>query len=321
MSSEAGNVYHLNTIVPQTGMSISGTCGSPCAGIGQIYVIFWADLGSTYTTCATGWVSWVNGGESCGIETTPQTVLNLPTSYGFMTGCDSFAPGTCAPPSTVNTEIVIEVASTLAVLAQMDNSCGCWELPGFHLYNQKYKITSARNVQPVNMSIGDWTISDFYTWNNVSFSQWCKTTVNPLLTGGSIKYGSISTGTPSAMPGQYINGDVPGISLYDGKVVAIPGENWIFNLTPGSTKQIAIAKAAGSDGIYTWDNTSAARGTGGNPTTACQDRMVRSLGCPNSRHYRMSSSRFRRSGMWRLRSMSMNIRGAQIRRLNLSPLR
>jgi hypothetical protein len=50
-----------------------------------------------------------------------------------------------------------------------------------------------------------------------------------------LPYGPITTGTPSSMPGQYINGDVPGLQYPDGNIVAVPGINAIANYTDGRT--------------------------------------------------------------------------------------
>ena len=113
--------------------------------------------------------------------------------------------------------------------------------------------------------MGKVTLSDFYTWDNVTATQWCTSGYSPNLTTGiNILYGPVTTGTPSSMPEQYINGDVPGFKFVDGTVTPVPGITVIANYTDGR------ASLLGSYAIYTWDSTSAKRGTGGNPTKACQ---------------------------------------------------
>ena len=56
LDSSTGYVYHLNTIVPETNMSISGACGSTCGGGNPTVTIYMAVSDSTsQPICPSPW--------------------------------------------------------------------------------------------------------------------------------------------------------------------------------------------------------------------------------------------------------------------------
>jgi hypothetical protein len=267
MLASTGKVYHLNTFLPYLGMSVSGTCGSVCgSGNPQITVGYHnADTNAQYVCPTSPWIYWTMGGIDCGFLSYANTSLNTVLANTLVTDCDYYQPGNCGPANDGKVETKIEIVLTVAGTVVYDSVQEC-DPCGFvnRLFNQKYKITSSRTGTPTKVDMAHTGPGEFYEWSNVSSSQWCVSAVSPTLlpTGASILYGPVTT-QPTAMPGQYINGDVPGFQYPDGTVTGVPGVNVIANYTDGGP-------GMGSAQIYTWDGTSALRGTGGDPTTPCQ---------------------------------------------------
>jgi hypothetical protein len=125
-------------------------------------------------------------------------------------------------------------------------------------------LLSVRRTLP-DMDVA-WGISwlfggDTWIWKNVSLLQWCDPVVKPSLSfyNGNTWISYVFKGAkPTAMPGQYINGDVPGIASIDG-VMVYP------DLGPTGT----IGTTNG--GIYTWNSTDTDyRGPAGQPYQTCQ---------------------------------------------------
>jgi hypothetical protein len=128
----AGTVYHLNVIVPQNKMSISGTCGSACGSGNPAIQVDYSVVNGQYNgsatefSCSSPWVfNWDGDSPNeCGFNTNANTVLNTPLASSFQTDCDTFAPGTdCRPTYTFSITVVL-TAGALEVFNN-SNSCDC----------------------------------------------------------------------------------------------------------------------------------------------------------------------------------------------------
>jgi hypothetical protein len=267
----SGAVYHLNTIVPQTQMSISGTCGSACSSGNPALVVSYQSTGTnTQFTCPSPWIYWTIGVIDCGFDTNANTVLNTPVVSSFEPGCDSFAPGTqCKTPNTLTIAIYVSTL-TATIVYQALEDCEC--VPKGALINQKYKVTSSNwsGVKPTATRLfGLINEPGDYEWDNTSLSQWCKGKYVPSVTGDgvTVEYVNVAV-APAQMPGQYINGDLIAVVFPDGTYSKIPFSLNLTNFAVGGGE-------LGSAGIYTWNNTSTSRrGTGGDPTTLCQGNAI-----------------------------------------------
>ena len=282
----AGKVWHLNTILSQTTITVTGHCTAlSCTSNPNFQVAFtqyaW-DLnasgsyfgnGTSGYTCGT-WTNGGNDGPFCQVISgaLPATDVNLFVS-GASTTCDAFAPG---QQQQCTVRLDADIALLGISLLHSSQNCNCATRPVF--FNQKYKVTSTRNVAPV--SAGWWGISwlfggDTWIWENVSLLQWCDPVVKPSLSfyNGKTWISHVFKGAkPTAMPGQYINGDVPGIASIDG-VMVYP------DLGPTGTIATLLNFASGkgpttgttNGGIYTWNSTDTDyRGPAGQPYQTCQ---------------------------------------------------
>jgi hypothetical protein len=277
--ASTGAVQHLNSMVTVGTMAITGSCGSACgSGNPSVQVSFGAAYyqgNNVQVGCPSGWTMEGNPPDpSCVLITTADTDLNTVPVIAFGS-CDSFAPGnqpTCAS-EIFNVQIFLVV--TGASLLSKSQDCQCTEeLEGN--VNQKYYVTSS-NYNSAPSYFGLLGILGAYQWNPSTVQQWCMSTVYPNLqqSGGvRILYYSLPP-KPSAMPGRYINGDVPSIiNLTTGKIrPALIGAFWSAPAPTLISYSNPDKSPYGGDlgDEYTWNNTDTQlRGPGGEPTEPCQ---------------------------------------------------
>jgi hypothetical protein len=259
--SSGGKVYHLNTIVPQVTMSVSGTCGSACSGNPQVLATYYnSEAANSQFSCPSGWGIWTTGDNHCWHQQPAQTALNA-TASSFTTNCDNFAPGCgSSDDGNVQTQIEITIVQGGVVVYNNDRSSNFSFQPLW--VNQKYHITSSTTGPATPETIFGWHIPGSYYWSGVSVTQWCiGGTLGPnLAPTTTIYYLGAGSTTPSSMPGAYVNVDIVSLIWADATITAAPFINWGTNWKTGIGE--------GHSFIYTWDNTSAKRGAGGSPTAA-----------------------------------------------------
>jgi hypothetical protein len=270
MLDTSGQVHHLNTIVPRSVYTLTGSCGSACNNIGNapVYAMYHNDQPElSQFVCPTGWSIWTGGSNYCFLSTTANTVLNA-TASSFMSNCDFFVSTTGC--SDTNTGMQVQVIASGLFLYSELTQCNC-DLLHEGFVNQKYFVNNKYNTQPEPVAglIGD-TLG-LWRWSGVNLTQWCTAPYAPNIGGGvgpwplgaDVDYFFVYT-QPTAMPGRYINGDVLTIQFGDGSVF---GPTMVLGIPVIVNFHHLGSGLPGS--IYTWDGTSAKRGPGGNPTTVC----------------------------------------------------
>jgi len=254
-------LYHLNTVLAQGAIHISGTCGSACGSGDPNVTVNFYDLNHANAkyVCPSGWEPL--GDPECYLSTTADAVLDA-TPFSAGTTCDGFAPGPSCSSTNFKLEVVLAVGG---IVFTSSNDCDCNRHETE--VNQKYYIKNNFNVEPSGYGLfGVGALIGNYEWTGVGMQQWCTSTFFPLLDlyGGNVHvvYKGISP-KPTKMPGRYVNGDVEGIVTSDGL-------GWGVALTVGAP-HIRVYGAGGIPGhIYTWNNDSQQRGPGGDPVTPCQ---------------------------------------------------
>lgn len=263
MLSTAGKIYHLNAITTQTSYTVTGSCGSACSSGEQVNVAFSTWYNSAQYSAPSGWTC--TQGENCSYQTAATTDLNA-SPVAVNADCDSFVSNgsdNCAP--YVHTAIVITIVSVGTQLLNDAQECDCDDDQQKE-FNQKYSVTSNNRNSPPT-TVGWWgllsSIFGNYEWKNTVMAQWCTSEYAPDLSGKtvSIWYDRASS-APTAMPGQYVNGDVQGWGN------PTKGFKPVKDLVGGYIFQVYAKKGAAGH-IYTWDNNSDERGPGGSPVTPC----------------------------------------------------
>jgi hypothetical protein len=144
--------------------------------------------------------------------------------------------------------------------------------------NQKCYVTSSNfNTAPTWFGLGGFLGA--YQWKPTGLEQWCMGGFKPNLNdyGTSIRVLSYQLPpAPSAMPGRYVNGDVPStLDLKTGiiKPALIGALFTSRNYTLINYSSDEKSPLPGNN--YDWDNThTQLRGAGGQPTTPCEGSPI-----------------------------------------------